>query len=328
MKTRMWLRIAAGVIAGLVFLGPLAANAQTEIKAVSFLPKDHKQCVMIPVWIERVNAALKGSIKVTWVGGPEVMAPFNQPEAVRKGIFQLGFMPAAYYGSLLPEADAISLSRLDFKQEREKGGLFDYMVERHKKINMMFLGTWLYDPFYLYVSKPVAKLEDLRGRRMRTAAKYDKMMKTLGIVPVTMEFGETYTGLQRGVVEGFGWPTLGPRDNGWLDSVKYVIDIPFYARQNTFVLMNLDAWNKIPRDAQDKIMDITVTFEQDMKAYFEKALEAEKKEMDKVGVKRVKLSPEDTRKYLDAADTSAWDDLEKKVPDQIKTLKKLTGYQK
>ena len=115
MKTRIWLRIAVGVITGLVFLGPLAANAQTEIKAVSFLPKDHKQCVMIPVWIERVNAALKGSIKVTWVGGPEVMAPFNQPEAVRKGIFQLGFMPAAYYGSLLPEADAISMSRLDFK---------------------------------------------------------------------------------------------------------------------------------------------------------------------------------------------------------------------
>ena len=51
------------------------------------------------------------------------MAAFNQPEAIRKGIFQMGFIPAAYYNGMLPEADAISLSMLDFKQEREKGGL-------------------------------------------------------------------------------------------------------------------------------------------------------------------------------------------------------------
>ena len=327
MNTRMSSRIIGIVFAGLLALGHVSARAETEIKAISFLPKDHKLCAMIPVWIDRINTALKGSVKITWVGGPEVMAPFNQPEAVRKGIFQLGFMPAAYYGSLLPEADAISLSQLDFKQERAKGGLFDYMVERHKKINMMLLGTWLYDPFYLYVTKPAAKLEDLKGRRMRTAVKYDKMMRALGMVPVTIEFGETYTALQRGVVDGFGWPTIGPRDWGWMESVKNVIDIPFYARQNTFFLMNLDTWNKLPKDAQDKITAITIAFEPDMKAHFEKAIEAEKKEMEKIGVKRIKLSPDETRKYLEAANKSAWEDLEKKVPDQVKTLQKLTGNQ-
>jgi TRAP-type C4-dicarboxylate transport system substrate-binding protein len=326
-KTRTCSLVIGSIIAGLVFLGQVSANAATELKAVSFLPKDHKLCAMIPVWIDRINATLNGSIKITWVGGPEVMAAFNQPEAVRKGIFQLGFMPAAYYASLLPEADAISMSSLDFKQEREKGGLFDYMVERHKKINMMFLGTWLYDPFYLYVSKPVAKLDDLQGRRMRTAVKYDKMMRALGMVPVTIEFGETYTALQRGVVDGFGWPTIGPRDWGWTDSVKYVIDIPFYRRQNTFFLMNLDAWNKIPKVDQDKIMAITAEFEPDMKAYFERAIATETEEMAKVGVKRIKLSPEETTRYLEAANKSAWDDLEQKVPDQIKTLLKLTGQQ-
>ncbi len=304
-----------------------AASQQVELKAVSFLPKDHKLCVMIPVWIDKVNNELKGVVKVNWVGGPEVMAAFNQPEAIRKGIFQMGFIPAAYYNGILPEADAICLSKLDFKQEREKGGLFDYMVERHKKINMMLLGTWLYDPFYLYTRKAVSKLDDLKGLKLRTAAKYDKMMKKLGIVPVTIEFGETYTGLQRGVVEGFGWPTIGPREWGWLENVKYVIDIPFYARQNTFFLMNLDTWNKLSKNAQEKIVDITIKFEPEMKAYFEKAIDTEKKEMEKLGVKRVKLSAEETKKYMEAADSSLWEDFEKKVPEQVQTLKKLTGHQ-
>ncbi|HME46462.1 MAG TPA: TRAP transporter substrate-binding protein DctP [Syntrophorhabdales bacterium] len=300
--------------------------AEQELKAISFLPKDHKLCAQIPVWINEVNTEMKGVLRINWMGGPEVMAAFNQPEAVRKGIFQVGFIPAAYYNGLLPEADVISLSRYDFKKEREPGGLWDYMIEHHRKINMMPLGTWLYDPFYLYVKKPVTKLDDLKGLKMRTAAKYDKMMKKLGIVPVTIEFGETYTALQRGVVDGFGWTTIGPREWGWLENTKYVIDIPFYARQNTFMLMNLDTWNKLPKDAQVKLTSITVRFEPQMKAYFEKAIQVEKAEMEKIGVKRVKFSPEDTKRFLDTADDAFLEDLAKKVPpDQVQILRKLCG---
>jgi len=297
-----------------------------EMKAVSFLPKDHRLCAMISVWIDRVNTELKDAVKINWVGGPEVMPPFEQPEAVRKGMFQVGFMPAAYYGGLLAEGDAISLSKYDFKKEREKGGLWDHFIERHRKINMMLLGTWLYDPFYLYVKKPVKGIDELKGLKMRTAAKYDKMMLRLGMIPVTVQFGETYTALQRGVVEGFGWPTIGPKENGWLEYCKYVIDIPFYARQNTFFLMNLDTWNKLSKPVQEKLMDITIRFEPDMKTYFEKEIDKEKKEMEKLGVKRLTFSPADARKYVDTANDAFWEDLEKKVPDEVKTLKKRMGY--
>jgi len=315
------------ILSGLLFFNLSSISAQpVELKAVSFLPKNHRLCAMIPVWVDKVNAELKDSIKVNWVGGPETMAAFDQPEAVRKGVFQVGFLPAAYYGGLLPEGDAISLSKFDFRKEREKGGIWDYFVERHKKINMMPLGTWLYDPFFLYVKKQVKGIDELRGLKMRTAAKYDKMMLRLGMVPVTVPFGETYTALQRGVVDGFGWPTIGPREWGWLEFSKYVIDIPFYARQNTFFLMNLDAWNKFPKPVQDKLVDLTIRYEPEMKAYFEKEIDKEKKEMEKIGVTRIKFSPEETKKYLDAANDSFWEDLEKKVPDQVKALKKLMDY--
>lgn len=89
---------------------------------------------------------------------------------------------------------------------------------------------------------------------MRTAANYDKLMKKLGMVPITVQFGETYTALQRGLVEGFGWPTLGPRRWGWLDYCKDVLDIPFYSRQNTFMIFNLNTWNELPEETQKKIL--------------------------------------------------------------------------
>ena len=176
------------------------------------------------------------------------------------------------------------------------------------------------------MNKPVNKLEDLKGMRMRTAALYDKMMSKLGMIPVTVQMGETYTALQRGVVEGFGFTVIGPRLWGWLENVKYVLDIPFYTRTNGFIIMNLDVWNKLSKDIQDKIMDITIKFEPEMKAYFEQEIEKEKGEMAKIGVKRLKLSPEDTKKFIDITKNAMWEDLEKKVPDEVKKLKKLMGY--
>jgi TRAP-type C4-dicarboxylate transport system substrate-binding protein len=127
-------------------------------------------------------------------------------------------------------------------------------------------------------------------------------------------------------VDGFGWPTIGPKEWGWLEFAKYVIDIPFYARQNTFILMNLDTWNKLPKPVQDKLIAITAKFEPEMQAYFEKQIATEKQDMEKLGVKRVKFSEADTKKFLAAANDAFWEDLEKKAPEETKALKKLLGY--
>jgi TRAP-type C4-dicarboxylate transport system substrate-binding protein len=91
--------------------------------------------------------------------------------------------------------------------------------------------------------------------------------------------------------------------------------------------MNLDIWNKLSKKDQDKIMDITKKFEPDMKAYFEKKLDNEfNVEYPKIGVVKVKFSPEDRKKFLDTSVDALWEDVEKKVPEQAKILRKIMGY--
>jgi TRAP-type C4-dicarboxylate transport system substrate-binding protein len=90
--------------------------------------------------------------------------------------------------------------------------------------------------------------------------------------------------------------------------------------------VNLDVWNKLPKMVQDKLLDITIKYEPEMKAYFEKEIDKDKKEMEKLGVKRIKFSAVDTKKYVDTANDAFLEDLEKKVPDEVKTLRKLMGY--
>ncbi len=40
--------------------------------------------------------------------------------------------------------------------------------------------------------------------------------------------GEVYTALERGVVDGYGWPITGIFDLGWHEKTKYRVDPGFY----------------------------------------------------------------------------------------------------
>ena len=63
------------------------------------------------------------------------------------------------------------------------------------------------------VKKPVEKLEDLKGMKIRCTGTSAKIAASLGATPVAMPQTETYDALQKGVAEG----VLGPLEilKGW-----------------------------------------------------------------------------------------------------------------
>ncbi len=301
-----------------------AIGGEVTMKAICFIPKNHPLVSQTVVWVDQINKELAGTLKINYVGGPEVIPGMQQAEAVRTGVIDIIFNPTAYYQNIFPEGVAFTLSKLSPTEERQPGGFYDLMVERHKNINARYIGRWLWSPFYLWSKNEVKTLEDLKGKKMRTSALYDRFMKAMGIVPVTIPAADTYTALERGTVGGFGWPLLGPRGRGWTRVVKNIIDHPFY-NQNCTILMNLDKWNSLSEETQKKIVAITAEFEPKMVDHFQGAIEAEWKELDKIGINRIKFSDEEAKKYLETAYQVEWDELAKKVPDLIQELKRTTG---
>ncbi len=303
----------------------LASAEEVTLKAVAFIPKNHPLMSQTIVWTDMINKELAGKVKINYVGGPEVIPGMQQVEAVRKGVIDIAFNPTAYYQNIFPEGGAFILSKYTPTEERKPGGFYDFMVKRHENINCRYLGRMLWMPFYLWPKKDVKDIQDLKGMKMRTSALYDRFMKALGIVPVTIPAGDTYTALERGTVEGFGWPNMGPRQRGWLEVVKNVIDLPFYGSNNITAVMNLDKWNQLPKDVQEKIIEVTTKFEPGMYDHFVKAADKEWTELDKMGINRIKFSEAENKKYVDLAYEVEWDNLAKKVPDLISDLKRVTG---
>lgn len=324
MKKSAYFLVAVFLLASLCS-GINIANAAEPIKlkAVNFLPLSIPVQFFCHEWVKRINQELKGKVHVDLLGGPEVIPGMEQVEAIRNNVVHVGFEPTAYYEPIMPEGRAFSLLRLT-PTELLKSGFHDFMVKRHEKIGVRYLGLYNWGQFYLYTKKPVKTLDDLKGLKMRTASLYDRFMRALGMVPVSVPYPEIHTALQRGTVDGQGWFMDNIARVGWADNLRYLIDHPFFS-MNTVIIMNLSTWNKLPKSVQDKIIKVTEKIQGELIARMKQMYVKNWEANAKAGVKKIYFSPEEAKIYTDTAYRVEWEYLEKKVPDLVPKLKEMTG---
>jgi len=322
--TNRWAPAVAGALIA-ACAATTALAQEVTMRAVSFIPKNHPVMVQANAWVNLVNEQMKGKLRINYVGGPEVIGRYQQLNAVRTGVIDMVLSVTADFQDEIPEVSAFTLSKLTPQQERVPGGFHDLMVKAHEKVNGRYIGRLQYGGFYLWTKKEPKALADLKGLKMRTGSLYDKMMRELGMVPVTINQPETYTALEQGTVDGLGWPVFGVRSIGWTRQVKFVIDLPFYGASNVIALMNLDRWKKLPAPAQKELDDLTAAFEPKMVKHFQDEEAKEWVELDKL-VKRVKFSDADNKRFLDTAYEIEWATLAKRVsPEMLAQLRKVTG---
>src|SRR5258708_8710611 len=79
----------------------------------------------------------------------------------------------------------------------------------------------------MYLKKPISS-PDLTGLKIRITPVYRDFFQALGATVVQTAPGEVYTALERGVVDGYGWPITGLFDLGWHQKPKYRVYPGFY----------------------------------------------------------------------------------------------------
>jgi TRAP-type C4-dicarboxylate transport system substrate-binding protein len=103
----------------------------------------------------------------------------------------------------------------------------------------------------LHSTKPVQKLEDFKGMKMRIEGKVEGWtVEELGATGVTMDTLEIYTSLERGLVEGIFFLWEGVLAFGFNEITKYRTECGMFTRGFPTV-MNWDTWNSLPADIQE-----------------------------------------------------------------------------
>lgn len=331
MKGRIffWFLVAFFTICVLVAQNGFTAETVT-LKAVAGWPKTASEYKAFTMFTELVDQMVArkypGELKIQFIGGPEAVKSSDQVQALQRGMVDMVYTTNAYYVSVLPEVDALKLSDFTPAEERTNGA-WAYMNELHEKIGIYYLARLgLGTKFHLYLKKPI-KNADLKGLNIRVSPMYLQVIKGLGGNPVNIPPTEVYAGLERNVVDGYCWPSVGIRDWGWQKQTQYVVDPGFYNVPNP-LLVNLKTWNKLPPKLRDLLKEAAAEGEKSVVAAFDDLAKQERPILLKEGIQVIDLPPSEKERFLKVAYEEGWKDIIQKNPQTGAKLKELLTKKK
>lgn len=315
-----WMMVVASLVLGGVI--GVATGAETAaagqpgvtLRAVTAWPEHVTDNAGFFHLRDQLSRRSNGRLRIDYVGGPEAIPTFEQIEALRIGVVDIAWLSASYTVSIVPEANFFRLSQLDPGAERQKGVYDAFNRVFQQKANAVYLGRGIpLVPFHLYLVKPVSRVQDFRGLRIRVTPNYLEFVRALGAAPISTPPTEVYSALERGVVDGFGWPAFGIGDWKWDELVKYRVDPGFY-QVDTIGLINRETWLRLSPDLREVVTAAALDMESAMVGYFRGVQEREADQLRASGVQIRRLPDPEAKAYLDLAYDVMWKRLLEEMP--------------
>ena len=181
--------------------------------------------------------------------------------------------------------------------------------------------------FHIYLRKPAARTADggikLKGLKVRGSASYAPQFNALGLTRIEVHGAEIYTALERGLLEGVGWVTMGVTDLGWERFLKYRI-FPTFKQGDLGVVVNLKKWNSLSKEQQDYLHKKVIKYEAVTHQHFQDASKQDTAKLKTAGMKDIMLSGKGAVRYLSAFNDTVWGPIASKVgkpkADKLKEL--------
>ena len=295
-----------------------AAHAQeTTLRLVSAFPETATYVKHMMPWIQKFNAEGKGVAQINFIGGPKAIPTFEVGTSVKNGVVDMAMNTGAFYTNLMPEADFLKLTQIPVAEQR-KNGAFDYINKVwQQKANMVYLARMVDEtPFHLYLTKKIDK-PDLNGLKLRITPVYREFFATMGASLIQTPPGEVYTALERGVVDGYGWPIHGIFDLNWHEKTKFRADPGFYNAEVS-IIVNLDSWKKLSAAQQGFVQKQALALES-MNSYWRKLNAEETKKQADSGIQTIKFD----NAFREKAYEVAWAAAIKQSPEHGPQMRKL-----
>lgn len=278
-------------------------------------------------YVAAVNERGKGLVQIRFLGGPEVIPEQQLLYALRRGVIDLAFGGMTYYRGVLPEGDAIFASTLGPAEARASGALDALQPYWQRRINARLIG-WVQSGvganLWLRAPPPVdaAGLPDLRGLVLRTSPSNRELLVALGARTVQVPVSEIYTALERGMVDGIAFTTIGVPDLGVEQFIRYRVE-PEVLQLAVCLQMNLDAWHRLDPRARALLEAEAIRYESGNRARFADLKAREHAALAASGLKVVQLPPAAATAYRALARDTTWQRLAQRAPDSARALRPL-----
>lgn len=292
------------IFALFVCLIPCQSGAAEEktitLRYSTMFPAPHRQSQVVGDWCKEVEKRTNGRVKVTVYPNNTLTPAVQTYDSVVKGIADIGLADAAYTRGKFPLTEVVGLP-LGYKSATQATHMTNAFYNKFKPKEWdetKVLYFYSHGPGLLHSKKPVAKLEDVKGLKIRSQGVAANIAQALGGAPVGMPMGEAYDALSKGVADAILCPFEAMK--GWkLAEVvgNHTLDYGAAYTSAHFVVMNKTKWNSISPADQKVIEKINEEWiEREGKAWDE----IDKEAMDVVqarGSKIIALSKEEDARW-------------------------------
>jgi TRAP-type C4-dicarboxylate transport system substrate-binding protein len=238
---------------GAALLLTSSAFAQIKLNYSVFFPAPHRNAVLASEWAKEIETRTDGKVKITIFPGGTLTPADKCYDGVVQGISDIGFSVFAYTKGRFPLTEVADLplgSKSGVVATKAINEFYKrFQPKELSDVKVMYLHG--HGPGILHLKRPIAKLEDLKGVKIRCTGMAAAIVSALGGTPVAMPMGDTYDALSRGVVDGSMSPQESLQGWKWGEVAKYTVE-SFGSSYSTgmFVVMNKARWSALPADVQ------------------------------------------------------------------------------
>lgn len=299
---------------------PLANAAEpVVIRAISAWSLDQGFLLYYKKYIDEVNKRGRGRVEIRLLGGPELVKPLEQFQALRAGIADMTTSASGYFAGETIEGTALDMfdprdlgKYLKGLRGTEAADLINQAYGEKSAVRFLGINTGG-DGFRIFMTSVISGLDDVKGTRIRTSGLQGaKSLQHLGASAVAMTATELYMALQRKVVEGAVRSPIDVFEFGESDLYKSWIATPLQlAMAETFIATR--AWNKLSPDVQQLLSSVALELEPQVLEWSSKREAAAIEKLRAKGVRVVEIGPAEQKRLVEAR-LLYWDEIVAKSP--------------
>ncbi len=216
------------------------------------------------VFLEKVAAMVSertdGAVEFQIFPQGQLGGQREMTEGVQLGIIQGTVAPAAFLGGFNPVVSVMDIPFLlpedeDAAQKLREGPFGEALMNSFSSRGVTAIALWPNGRKNFTSNKPLDDLASFDGQKFRVMDSkiLIEQFNALGAAAIALPFGELYTSLQTGVVDGQENPLDTIQRMKFFEVQKYLV-VSGHGAMEDIILFNPDWWNSLPQDYRDVIV--------------------------------------------------------------------------
>lgn len=318
--SRYWVRSALGAATAAIISLSICNAAQAAETLRMLMPWNQTSAGNIAVsnlLMKIIEEDTGGEIKVQKFDNG-VVPPFEQLEPVMSGVFDLHYTNPSYHAGDTVVGQIMDTVVAD-AGKRHASGFWDMIDRAYQKRNLKLIAAGPSTGFQFLVRSDVSADGTLSGMKIRSNPAYDGTIRALGGAPVQLPVNEVYTAMEKGLIDGTAFPVHGVVSAKIGEVTKFQVR-PTFGQGTALVVMNLDKWNSLTPELQQKMLAAGRRFEDECYKVVADIAAADEAELVKEGVPTKRLGEKAAAEINQYYNQGLWDQATKNGGEEAAAL--------